>query len=40
MITRLALHLVCALRRPSHWRFHWEGAVREFRSSQAPEKRL
>jgi len=26
---RVLLHLSCALRRPSHWCWHWQGIQRE-----------
>ena len=26
---RILLHLACAMRRPSHWNWHWQGVQRE-----------
>ena len=31
-INRIALHLACALRRPSNWKWHWQGVEREIAS--------
>jgi hypothetical protein len=37
---RILLHLGCAIRRPSHWQWHWHGIQRELptpvRSFAAP----
>ena len=30
---RILLHLACAIRRPSHWQWHWQGIQRELRDA-------